>query len=417
VDRPTRPDPVGAAALVLAAALTATAVWSVATQPGSSTSVPARRTDAGAAASPSATPAPSATPSAFAAPSATPSPSPSEDPPLTSVIHELTEFVEDNRELEFKRPVTVTALTDDAFRERIRSWYSGGARQGDQDLANLWQALGFVPADTDLGALAEEFTEESLQGYYDPTSEELVIRGKRATPYARGVLAHELTHALQDQHFGLDRKPTSHANDESAIAFSALVEGDAELVRGDYYETLSSAEQRRHDEEEGTGTPDGVPAALLGFEGFAYDAGTDFVLEIYERGGMAAVDKAFRTPPTTSEQVLHPERFLRRDVPPKLLEPYAPGVLTGRGVLGELGLRLLLSEVLDADVAREAARGWGADRYVGWPSEGRTCIRTRILMDTARETAELLAALREYVAAREGASVTGTKPVVLTTCG
>jgi len=67
-------------------------------------------------------------------------------------------------------------------------------------------------------------------GFYDPETKQLVVRGTDTTPFTRRVLAHELTHALDDQHFDLNRQQLDKADDETGFGFSALVEGNARRV-------------------------------------------------------------------------------------------------------------------------------------------------------------------------------------------
>jgi hypothetical protein len=348
-------------------------------------------------------------------------------PPLSSVIDELTEFVAENRDLDFKRAVKVTTLTDADFRRRVERWGEDDGPAGDDnDYEDVWRALGLIAPGYDLGAGEADFAEEMVEGFYDDETEELVIRGVLATPYARSVLVHELTHALQDQHFGLSRPKLYERDDESGLAFSALAEGDAELVRYTYYDSLTEAERKSLEDAEDSASDspglDELPRALLAYEFFPYQAGPDYVYQLYETGDLDAVDAAYRKPPTTTEQILHPKRRGVKAAPRKVAEPPAGGKVFNRGVAGELGIQLVLDELLDEATAKAAADGWGGDRYVAWRTGKRTCVRTRIVMDDARETRELVKALRSYVTERSGATVVVEErglagAVLLTTCG
>ena len=115
-------------------------------------------------------------------------------------------------------------------------------------------------------------------------------------------------------------------------------------------------------------------------------------------GGPGALNEAFRARPTTSEHILHPDRFLQRAPSLSVPEPSPDGPLLGLGTLGEVGLRLVLGETLDAAGAARAADGWGADRYVAWSDNERTCVRINLRMDTTSDTKEVRDALRQWAA-------------------
>ena len=96
--------------------------------------------------------------------------------------------------------------------------------------------------------------------------------------------------------------------------------------------------------------------------------------------------------------------------------PAADGPVTDEGSLGELMLELVGAESVDHDRAAAAAAGWGGDHYVTWAEGGRTCVRWNVVMDTDRDTDELLLVLRSWAEDHAGATVGGTNPVILTNC-
>ena len=121
--------------------------------------------------------------------------------------------------------------------------------------------------------------------------------------------------------------------------------------------------------------------------------GLALVDDIVARGGEAALNAAFDDPPTTSEQVLHPEKFAVREPVVPLDEPPADGTLLWAGVTGEYTTGQMLGAVLPDDWADSAAAGWGNDKGVIWmqtPDEGGlTCLRIAYAMDTAVDLDEL----------------------------
>src|SRR5262249_43648520 len=130
----------------------------------------------------------------------------------------------------------------------------------------VMRAFGFVDSNFDYDASSDTVDDMTL-GFYDHTTKELVVRGAKLTPYSRATLAHELTHALDDQWFGLNRPKLYERNDESADAFQMLVEGDAENVRNLYVAAMGPADKAAYDAEENSTSGDSkddtpLPAAI-----------------------------------------------------------------------------------------------------------------------------------------------------------
>ena len=336
---------------------------------------------------------------------------------IRSVLPDLERFVAAERGLPFKGPVDVELLGDDAFVRRLR-----GA--GERDMEAIERAEGFLRAlylidgDVRLDAAVDELLASAVVGFFDPKTKELVVRGAAPTPYVRSVLVHELTHALQDQHFGLEREELEERTDEAPQGFTGLVEGDAVRIQRRYVESLSAEDRRAFDREaeDESGPPDGVPDVLVAILGFPYQVGPDFVEALLRAGGQARLDAAFASPPETSEHLIHPESYLAGDLPDRVSPPPAAGKVFDRGVFGELGLVLLLREALGPNGALRAAEGWGGDRYVSWRADGRTCVRARFVMDSPGHARELVAGLRAWSARHRGTTVEGSGPVTLTSC-
>jgi hypothetical protein len=339
--------------------------------------------------------------------------------PVQAVVPELERFVERERGLRFTAPVKVDLLDDAAFVKRLRG-------TGERDTVALQKAQGFLRAlhlidsQVKLGAALDTLLASAVAGFYDAKTKALVVRGGEATPYVRSVLAHELTHALQDQHFGLDRPALDRRTDEASQAFTVLVEGDAVRIQLRYFASLSVADQRSFAAEEQrdvSGTPKGVPEVLVSILVFPYQVGPAFVAAVLKAGGQSRLDAAFKTPPETSEQALHPEVFLRGEGARSVSAPKADGKVTDQGVFGELGILLLLRGALGQPAATRAAQGWGGDHYVAWRRGTETCVRTAFVMDTPKDTSELASGLARWADRNPGATVDGSGPITLTSCG
>ncbi|MDP9069862.1 MAG: hypothetical protein M3N68_00960, partial [Actinomycetota bacterium] len=343
-----------------------------------------------------------------------PTPGPPVSGPLEAAMKELQAFVERERGLAFKRPVKVSLLADAAFDARIVST-DEEARKEVADAQAVLQAMGLLPAGVDLWKAVVKFVEGAALGFYDASTDELVVRGAEPTPFVRTTLVHELTHALEDQHFDLDR---ADLGDEAAVGFESLVEGSALHVERRYLTSLSASERRKVEEEEegrGPGPPADVPAVVEEAFGFPYTYGPALVRSLLLVGGRARLDAAYADPPLSSEQVLDPGRYLRGDRPRPVPVPRADAPPFDDGEIGRLFLELMLDARLGRAQASEAAVGWGGDRYAAWKDGRRTCVRMDFVMDTPADADQLARALSSWAATRRGsASSSGTS---LTTCG
>ncbi len=329
---------------------------------------------------------------------------------LEEALPELVAFVEQSRGLKFTKPPKVELLTDDKFEARLREGEESDPA-AEAAFLGVFRALGLVTGEVDLGAVSDNAASD-IVGFYDPGAKVLYARGTAPTPYVKSVLVHELTHALDDQHFGLDRP---NLDDEASPAFDALVEGSAMTVEKRWHDSRPPDEQEAIDAEEGSG-PDTEPDVFMQLLAFPYQVGPRLVQALLAAGGQARLDEAFRTPPVSTEQAIHADRFLSGDAVKPLPLPAADGPVVDEGTLGEMGLVLLLDSALDRSVALKAAAGWGGDHYVAWTSGTKTCVRFSVVMDTAQDLSELASALRSWSASHAGSTVRGTTPVVVTNC-
>lgn len=342
----------------------------------------------------------------------TPKPAPTA---IRQVLPELVRFVEETRGLTFKRPPQILLLDEEAFLRRlliVRRMTMVEARRRQR----LFQALGLVPRGVDLSKAQRMLDAATTVGLYDQETKRLFVRGVEPTPYVRMVIVHELTHAAQDQHFNLSRRRPQSV--DSAQGFTAVVEGDANRIEGLYFDSLTPAEQVEALAEEAglsAAAPSDVPRALREYQGFPYTVGADFASTVVDLSGQAGLDAAFRTPPATAEQVLHPDLFLTKEDVRRPPPPRADRRAAQVGSLGEFGLQVLLRETVPQARLDAATSGWGGDRYVTWVNGPVDCVRMHIVMDTRADADELAEALKLW-AASSGATVEGRDPIVLTSC-
>ena len=282
-----------------------------------------------------------------------------------------------------------------AFEVRDKAAIRGYARSAlaDQMPPGQWDAYEallvhtrMIPPGTNLEDLVVGLYAEQIAGYYDPPRETFYLADWLPQLLQRGVVAHEVTHALQDQHFDLERwlaalPPT----EDGSLARAAVAEGDAMAAMIAYLLEPMGARVEdlppMSDLLGGSGAVagsypsfDAAPEALQRLLLFPYVEGSDFVREALSRGGWDAVDRLYRDPPASTEQILHPERYFdARDEPraPKLPDE-APGTQPlNEGSWGEFGTRLALAAALaDSALPARAASGWDGDRYALWREPG-----------------------------------------------
>jgi hypothetical protein len=279
------------------------------------------------------------------------------------------------RELSFDslpKPEVVSAayLNRLGLREARRD---GGLKGTGADEA-VGRITGLLAPDEQLEA-AFRSTGDLAAAAYDPETKRLyVVRdasagGNRAL--VEFLLSHELDHALEDQQFGIGGG--KHLDDDEALARQALIEGLATAVMEDYAtQYLNPFDLLAGSAGIDTGTGD-VPKFLVDELTWTYIGGMDYITALRElAGGWKLVDYALQSrPPASTEQVLHPEKYVKDELPAKVTidssglraDGYKP---VDRGNLGELGTSFLLIGKEGSD----AAAGWNGDRYELWREPG-----------------------------------------------
>jgi hypothetical protein len=341
------------------------------------------------------------------------------DAELEAVVAEIAAFVEEERGLEFEVDPVVELLDEGAFQDRLLA-----DEEEDEaellDLQDELRALGLIDDDVDISTALDDLLGQGVLGFYDPETGELVVRAGDITPLARITIAHELVHALDDQHFDLDRPEYEDDPSEIGGTFSTLVEGNASVIEDAYRESLTDEERDEAAAEEqelaGGGLPASIPIILLQILSAPYEIGPLFVQALLEDGGLEAVDAAFEAPPTTSEQTYFPEVFLAGEDVVEVPAPEADGEVIYEGAFGVLSLLLVLGPQ-DPAVQR-AVDGWGGDAYVVWREDDRTCARANLVGDTDEDTEEIAEALSAWAAQQDDAEAsTGDGLVTFTSCG
>lgn len=321
----------------------------------------------------------------------------------------IARHVEAIRGLRFKRlprPVIVTPAQTrvDSLRDLDRT--DPPAQQRVE--AQLLEMLGLVKPGTNLRAVAGDVSGEQVAGYYDTQRKRLaIVSGPGASDgvLSEITLAHELDHALDDQAIGL-RDVGSVGADDSASAYTALVEGVATSVMDEYArryispgKALSSAFSALGPSASSTA---GIPPYLLSSLLFSYVVGERFVARLRAvAGGWKLVNYALRSrPPVSTEQVIHPEKYLVGEKPVRVslrVRALAGWKRLAHGTIGEFDTDQVLKLGVSDTAAGNAAAGWGGGAYSLWGSGSRRALVVGWAWDTALDAAQFDRALRAYV--------------------
>ncbi|HEX9121852.1 MAG TPA: hypothetical protein VF984_00600 [Actinomycetota bacterium] len=335
-----------------------------------------------------------------------PPPSVAPEGPTPPAIQTVEQQIQQVRELRFVDPVRADPVSHTELVKDLQDSYDTSYPAGLYRRRSLaWQTIGAIPPGTDLRAVLEGFAGSQVIGFYDTFSKQLVfIGGQDPSPYERVTLAHELTHALDDQHFGLSRVDhlASTCQDEAAEAAVGAVEGSATYFMLAYAQRfLSLQEQIQIGLQTGPSTA-GIPPFILQDQTWPYTAGLTFMQAMDARGGIQAIDHALQDLPVSTEQILHPDRY-PNDVPtpvdvPQLAPKLGPGwrdldVMQ----VGEEFLSILLGLRLDRGLADSAAAGWDGGIYRAWSDGSHVAIVLSTVWDTTDDAGEFASAMDAWI--------------------
>lgn len=329
---------------------------------------------------------PTAVPSGPASPaSGSPSASsgsvgPSANPDVVALARTILDQTAQIRQLPIKKDVPPIVLSEadlKAYTERMFH----EENPPDVVAANdkILKGLGLIPESASLEQLYLDLLGSQVAGFYSPDDQKLyvVARAGAIGPAEKVTLSHEYTHALQDQSFNLKGLGTDQVGEgDRALGRLALVEGDATLEMT-YWSQQHLTQQELVQLGQDSMDPEALriltsmPAILRETLLFPYQAGLSFALGLQAQGGWSAVDRAYAKPPASTEQVMHPEKYVAGEMP---VDVKLPGDLAKRmgdgwkvsmeDTFGEFQLGVWLREAgkVPARTATDAAAGWGGDR-------------------------------------------------------
>ncbi|MEQ1699195.1 MAG: hypothetical protein ABMA25_03750 [Ilumatobacteraceae bacterium] len=301
----------------------------------------------------------------------------------------IADFVAQERDLGWLHPVAVDFLPEADFVALFSD--PGGTtaaptldetdRRANEQLSELYNAKGLAVS-YDPGAATTTVQEVTTLGFYSPGTDHIYVRGNELTPAVRVVLAHELTHALQGQHFDLK---TARPND---LEFRAIVEADALRVENVYRDTLSPDEQQQADggntmSEDAATELDAVPWALVEMSYAPYVLGPSLVDTVFAERGNEGINRLISAPPT-EEVLLSPWLFGSEQPRPTivLVPPADSESVEDTRLLSPVEMLIMLDAWLPFAEARAALDGWGNGSYAAYDTAaGPVCFAAKAAFD------------------------------------
>jgi hypothetical protein len=316
-----------------------------------------------------------------------------------------------------KRSVRSRQEIRDYLVESMRGDKDDAKRHADQ---KALEALGLIPKGYPLDQKLLSLLTEQIAGMYDPKGREFFIADWTSPADQRMIMAHELTHALQDQHFHIQKwEDAAKPNDDDELARDAVLEGSATLAMFDYQ--LQQLGRNAGDifgldpslllslmfgDLDKSPELADAPMALRDEMLFPYAAGATFTLDVLRASnGWAGLHKVFEHPPASTQQVMHPDLYLKGVLPATVtLPPIEKIVPRGwkkldENLLGEFGLNEVLKQFLGQERAADLAQSWAGDRYAIFERGpgGPTLLVIRLRLASDEDAARLFGGYSEVL--------------------
>jgi hypothetical protein len=354
-------------------------------------------------------------------------------PEIEMQMNAIQRQVIDLRGLEPTGEVPRALLTPDKLRQRvIDDFLADYTEEEVADDVVVLTAFGLLEPGFDLRGFYIELFSEQIAGFYDnEVGEMYVVQGEGFFGPERLTYSHEYTHVLQDQNYDIENglnynDDSCEADTERCAAIQALIEGDASLTELNwFYEFSTSTDQQQIMEfYQSYSSPiyDSAPPFMQQDFIFAYNYGLTFVQKLYDEGGYAAIDAAYRNVPVSTEQILHPEHYPSNIPTPVELPDLLPVLGDGwreldRNVMGEWYTYLILGSGIDPaaqiadEIAAEAAAGWKGDSYLVYYNDAtaQTVVVMRSLWDSTADALQFSDAFHDYAEARFNVDTQGSE--------
>lgn len=279
------------------------------------------------------------------------------------------------------------------------------------------EAFGLIPKGFPLDSFLLDLLTDQVAGLYDPQTKEFFIASWIAPGDQKEVMAHELTHALDDQYFHLKKWQNAvRSNDDASLARDAVIEGSALAAMMDYtladmhtsvrelsdiapFIESSVADQMDKDPNLAKAPPF-VRDELL----FPYLEGAKFTQKVLKAtGSWAGFQEVFKNPPASTQEILHPDLYFQKVVPERVRLPNLKSAMPrgyiplDENVVGEFALSEVLKQFLGPGDAELYAPMWRGDRYVLFENKAtkQTILVVLLALDSETDTRSFFAAYRK----------------------
>ncbi|HTE51567.1 MAG TPA: hypothetical protein VK698_12025 [Kofleriaceae bacterium] len=328
-----------------------------------------------------------------------------------------------------KRGVMSKPQITERLLKRVRSEYK------PDEIVNEGMAMkrfGLLPPDSDYLKLVVDLLTEQIAGFYDPWEKQLYI-ADWITLGNDAIMAHEIDHALQDQHFQIGRwMMADKKNADSTLGRQSLIEGDGLALMLEFSSPTPVPWGQDGFVDSvvammsmGMATLGDTPLALKESLVFPYLSGVKFIAEIRKTHPWKAVDEVYKRPPLSSEHILHPSTYASYERPIEVRAAALPALKGMKqrydNVMGELGASVLLRQHKVAEwTARIAAAGWGGDRIALYVPGGKldptAASAVGVLYsvwDSEVDAVEFFGALEDALPSLSGGAQASSKPLLI----
>ena len=375
---------------------------------------------------------------------------------IVAATSEVLKETSEIRELPILRPVKSSAQSRTEIERMLIKGLDEQMTSAEMHATEVsLRKFGLAPKDFEYRSFIIKLLTEQVAGYYDPKVQQFHLADWLELESQKPVMAHELTHALQDQHFNLRRfEKWPHGDSDAELAAHALIEGDATLAMTIYMAKnplVALAFSRSLTSGVATEQFNQAPRAMRESLIFPYLHGLEWATQLYRRGGWTMVSNAFTRLPLSSEQILHPEKYFNYERPIKVVLPDVTNLLNAGGstqqstgtagvspalvrpkssrrgtgvnplptanrplptaspwhridsdVNGEWSYYLILDQFLNAPAeSKRAAAGWAGDRYALYEGpRGQVFLAQVAAWDTENDAREFFDAYVKRTALR-----------------
>lgn len=320
---------------------------------------------------------------------------------LFESVDEILRFASEDSHLPIRGPVKRELMSRSQFHDYlIKKMDEDPDTQRFRRTEAVLRKLGLVPRDFDLRTFLVSMLEEQVEGFYDPKTKTMYLLNWVQPDLQQPVLAHELTHALQDQNFDLDKwgdvipepvrdkknpvksDPYKIEPDEERAARQSVSEGQAMLVMLDFIlapsgRTVADApfmaemfKQQTLEETENSPVLKSAPMYIRESLLFAYTFGLGFEQRLLSEGGsQLAFDAALRVPPRNTRQIMTPQAYLDREqLPPMPFPRIVPLVEKtydsyDAGEVGQFDVYVMLKQFENEKLADDLSSKWRGGLY------------------------------------------------------